>query len=49
MTTFDPDDVIVLRRTRVFPIDSPTDEEQPKTCAGMMVWLVPKVAAAAKP
>lgn len=43
-TLFDPDDVIVLRRTRVFPIDSPTDHQQPKTCAGMMVWLVPKVA-----
>lgn len=43
-TTFDPDEPIVLRRTRVFPIENPSDEEQPKTCAGMMVWLVPKVA-----
>lgn len=43
-TTFDPDQPIVLRRTRVFPIENPSDDEQPKTCAGMMVWLVPKAA-----
>ncbi|QDU77216.1 hypothetical protein Pan97_42780 [Bremerella volcania] len=43
-TLFDPDDVIVLRRTRVFPMKEEGDKTEPKTCAGMMVWLVPKVA-----
>jgi len=43
-TSFDPDEVIVLRRTRVFPMDDEDDKTEPKTCAGMMVWLVPKVA-----
>lgn len=42
VTSFDPDKAIVLRRTRVFPIDEEDDKTEPKTCAGMMVWLVPK-------
>lgn len=43
-TTFNPDEAIVLRRTRVYPIKESDDDSQPKTCAGMMVWLVPKEA-----
>lgn len=43
VTTFDPDEVIILRRTRVYPIEASGDDKPPpKTCAGMMVWLVPK-------
>ncbi|PQO41813.1 hypothetical protein C5Y96_00115 [Blastopirellula marina] len=44
VTTFDPDEAIVLRRTRVYPVEDPTsDDDAPRTCAGMMVWLAPKV------